>query len=196
VNSKLRVANNQQISQAAAKAESGVHFSQAFIRQPGKRMAGYADRRTYFYKNKPVGKAVHLGVDVADVLNAPILAAAGGKVSHAGPLGIYGNTVILLHGLGVATLYAHLSDMGVSVGQTVAKGDRLGSSGATGLALGDHLHFSVLVGGMYTDPVEWWDPHWINDSFISRVSLAGLPWPGGGAAQARTETRPEGESRP
>jgi murein DD-endopeptidase MepM/ murein hydrolase activator NlpD len=178
INSELRRRNNDQIYAAASEPEAKVHFDQAFLRQPGKRMAGYPDRRTYFYHDKPVGKAVHMGTDLADVLNAPILAASGGRVAHAGPLGIYGNAVILLHGLGVASLYGHLSAIDVSKGQQVNQGDKLGSSGATGLALGDHLHLSILVGGVYTDPVEWWDPHWVNDSLLSRVTLAGLPLPG------------------
>jgi murein DD-endopeptidase MepM/ murein hydrolase activator NlpD len=178
INSELRRRNNEEIYAAASQPEDKVYIDQAFLRQPGKRMAGYPDRRTYYYHDKAVGKAYHMGADVADVLGAPILAAAGGKVAHAGPLGIYGNAVILLHGLGVASVYGHLSEVSVSPGQVVAQGDSLGSSGATGLALGDHLHFGVLVNAMYTDPVEWWDPHWVNDSLLSRITQAGLPLPG------------------
>ena len=153
-------------------------------------MAGYPDRRTYYYHDQPVGKAVHMGTDLADVLGAPILAAAGGRISHAGPLGIYGNAVIVLHGLGVASLYGHLSQINVSPGQEVAQGDTLGISGATGLALGDHLHFGVLVSGVYTDPVEWWDPHWVNDSLLSRITAAGLPLPGQPAKAAGRAAQP------
>ena len=190
INSELRRRNNQEISAAAVKPEAKVYFNQAFLRQPGKRMAGYPDRRTYYYHDQPVGKAVHMGTDLADVLGAPILAAAGGRISHAGPLGIYGNAVIVLHGLGVASLYGHLSQINVSPGQEVAQGDTLGISGATGLALGDHLHFGVLVSGVYTDPVEWWDPHWVNDSLLSRITAAGLPLPGQPAKAAGRAAQP------
>ena len=76
-------------------------------------------------------------------------------------LGIYGQCVLIDHGLGLATLYGHLSRIDVSPGDSVLKGDELGRSGATGLAGGDHLHFAILVGGTYVDPIEWWDPKWV-----------------------------------
>jgi murein DD-endopeptidase MepM/ murein hydrolase activator NlpD len=98
-------------------------------------------------------------------------------VLHAGPLGIYGQTVVLDHGLGLTTLYGHLSTLEVEPGQMVERGQRLGLSGATGLALGDHLHFSTLVGGVFVNPAEWWDPHWIADNVALRFDEAGLPRP-------------------
>ena len=79
-------------------------------------------------------------------------------------LGIYGNCVILDHGMGVASLYGHLSSLDVKVGDAVTKGQVLGRSGMTGLAGGDHLHFTMLVGGRAVNPVEWWDSHWIEDA--------------------------------
>ncbi|HHK60313.1 MAG TPA: M23 family metallopeptidase, partial [Desulfobacterales bacterium] len=76
-------------------------------------------------------------------------------------LGIYGNAVILDHGWGVFSLYSHLSRMDVAKGEEVARGDILGRTGTTGMVGGDHLHFSVLVGGVFVDPVEWWDGRWL-----------------------------------
>ena len=87
-----------------------------------------------------------------------------GRVVFAGPLGIYGDTVIVDHGLGVFTLYGHLSEVDVAVGTDVARGTPVGKTGETGLAGGDHLHFSVMVHGVHVDPVEWWDPKWIEDN--------------------------------
>ncbi len=78
-------------------------------------------------------------------------AAQRGIVVHAGDLGIYGNCVVIDHGLGVQSLYGHLSSIGVKVGDTVEKGQALGRSGMTGLAGGDHLHFTMLVGGAAGD---------------------------------------------
>src|SRR5207244_3519033 len=92
---------------------------------------------------------------------SPVTAANRGVVAFADPLTIYGNTVILDHGLGLQTLYAHLSSMEVKVGDEVAKGQELGRTGASGLALGDHLHFEVLVHGVSVTPIEWWDARWI-----------------------------------
>jgi len=106
---------------------------------------------------------VHLGFDLAATAGVPVAVANAGKVLHAARLGIYGNCVIVDHGMGVASLYGHLSSIAVNVGDTVTKGQALGKSGMTGLAGGDHLHFTMLVNGRAVNPVEWWDPHWIQD---------------------------------
>jgi len=177
VNTKLRGMNHQTIISATKDSADKQYWRGAFVRPPGKTTAGFGDRRTYFYKNKQISKAVHLGVDLADVSRSPIKAAAAGRVLFAGPLGIYGNCVILDHGLGAATLYGHLSSLETTKGQEVSAGQVLGRSGATGLALGDHLHFSVLVDGIYVDPREWWDPHWIRDNIRLHLQEAGLPTP-------------------
>ena len=71
------------------------------------------------------------------------------------------------------TLYAHLSTIDVKEGQTVEKGQTLGRTGATGLAGGDHLHFTMLVNGKMVNPVEWWDAHWIEDRILRKLRAAG-----------------------
>jgi murein DD-endopeptidase MepM/ murein hydrolase activator NlpD len=114
-----------------------------------------------------------LGFDLASLAGAPVKAANRGRVLHAGWLGIYGNCVILDHGLGVQTLYGHLSSMGVKVGDTVDKGQVIGRSGTTGLAAGDHLHFTVLVNGTPVNPVEWWDIKWMQDRVFRKIMEAG-----------------------
>ena len=147
----------------------------------------FADYRTYFYQGKEIDKQVHLGFDLASTANAPITAAQRGVVVHADYLGIYGNCVIVDHGLGVQTLYAHLSSMDVKVGDKVQKGQTLGRSGMTGLAGGDHLHFTVLVNGQAVNPVEWWDPKWIEDNI--RPKLEGMSGDAIHEAQAPARTR-------
>lgn len=177
VNEDLRRINHQKITEILAKSDTYQLWQGTFQRPLGKPMAGFADRRTYSYKGKDVSASVHLGADLADLAASPIKAVAAGTVLHAGPLGIYGNAVILDHGQGVATLYGHMSEVSVQPGQSVAVDQELGRSGATGLALGDHLHFSVLVGGVFVNPTEWWDPHWIQDNVELRFQEANLPWP-------------------
>ena len=125
------------------------------------RRAGFAEYRTYYYHGKKIDHQVHLGIDLASVRRAPVEAANAGRVVYADYLGIYGNMVMIDHGLGVFTLYSHMSEIGVAVGDTVNKGDVLGRTGATGMAGGDHLHFSVLVNGIFVNPVEWWDKNWV-----------------------------------
>src|SRR6185503_9373280 len=74
------------------------------------------------------------------------------------------------HGLGLFTLYGHLSSTAVTTGANVGRGDTVGKTGETGLAGGDHLHFSVMIRGIHVDPVEWWDPHWIQDHVDARLA--------------------------
>jgi len=119
-----------------------------------------------------MGTSVHLGIDLASTAQANIEAANSGVVLYAGNLGIYGNAVIIDHGQGISSQYGHMSSISVKEGQQVTKGQIIGNTGATGFAGGDHLHFSVLVGGVFVDPKEWWDPHWIKDNVEYKLELA------------------------
>jgi murein DD-endopeptidase MepM/ murein hydrolase activator NlpD len=101
-----------------------------------------------------------------------VLAANSGRVVRAGWLGIYGNCVILDHGMGLQSLYAHLSSIDVAVGEVVEKNGRLGLSGETGLAGGDHLHFTMLLGGHPVTPVDWWSQQWIEDRIVRKLRQA------------------------
>ena len=178
VNESLRQQNHARMAEAVrASQPQQLWQRQPFLRPMGKPMAGFAERRTYSHEGRPVSRSTHLGVDLADVAMSPIPATADGVVVFAGPLGIYGECVILDHGLGVHSLYGHLSALAVQVGQRVAANEVLGRSGATGLALGDHLHYSILVGGVFVTPTEWWDPHWFQDNVDLRYQEAGLPRP-------------------
>ena len=131
--------------------------------------SAFADQRTYVYKGKEVDHQVHLGFDLASFTGTKIVASNRGKVLFADELGIYGNCVILDHGMGVQSLYAHLSSIGVKPGDVVEKEQEIGRSGMTGLAGGDHLHFTMLVSGQMVNPVEWWDPHWIEDRILRKL---------------------------
>jgi murein DD-endopeptidase MepM/ murein hydrolase activator NlpD len=136
--------------------------------------SNFAETRTYVYDGREVDTQVHYGFDLASTKQSPVPAANAGVVAFAGPLTIYGNTVIVDHGLGLQTLYAHLSSIDVKPGDKVAKGHVLGRTGATGLAIGDHLHFEVLVSGVSVTPLEWWDAKWIRDRVNRPLKQAGL----------------------
>jgi murein DD-endopeptidase MepM/ murein hydrolase activator NlpD len=131
--------------------------------------SAFADKRTYIYNGKEVDQQIHLGFDLASFTGMKIQAANRGKVLFAEELGIYGNCVILDHGMGVQSLYGHLSSIGVKAGDVVEKEQELGRSGMTGLAGGDHLHFTMLVNGNMVNPVEWWDQHWIQDRILRKL---------------------------
>ncbi|MBI4513023.1 MAG: M23 family metallopeptidase, partial [Gemmatimonadetes bacterium] len=137
--------------------------------------ANFAETRTYLYGGREIDRQVHYGYDLASVKQSPVPAANTGAVVFAGPLTIYGNTVIVDHGLGLQTLYAHLGSIGVKLGDAVETGQELGRTGTTGLAIGDHLHFEVLVNGVSVTPLEWWDAKWIRDHIGKPLKEAGLP---------------------
>lgn len=147
--------------------------------------AGFADQRTYVYKGEVVDHQVHLGYDLASVAGAPVYAANRGRVVHAGWLDIYGNCVILDHGMGLQSLYAHLSSVGVRVGDLVDKGALLGHTGSTGLAGGDHLHFTMLLDGNAISPIDWWSPKWVQDRILRKLQEAGATLPAGVRQAAR-----------
>jgi murein DD-endopeptidase MepM/ murein hydrolase activator NlpD len=171
VNETLRVENTKTIQAAGSKSQPKALWEGTFLRMKNAApMAGFAQARTYSFEGMAVSKSTHYGVDLASTERAPIESANNGVVVFTGYLGIYGNTVIVDHGLGLSSLYAHLSDIGVKVGQSVARGETLGASGSTGLAGGDHLHFSILVGGEFVNPTEWWDAHWIQDNVTGKLT--------------------------
>jgi murein DD-endopeptidase MepM/ murein hydrolase activator NlpD len=106
------------------------------------------------YNNQPIS-SYHAGVDIEGAVGTPIQAANRGQVVFAERTQVRGNLLILDHGLGVYTVYAHLSEFGVKVGQRVNKGEVIGKVGDTGLVTGPHLHWEVVVGGVSVEPLEW-----------------------------------------
>jgi|Deesub1362A_J573_1020465.scaffolds.fasta_scaffold07298_3 murein DD-endopeptidase MepM/ murein hydrolase activator NlpD len=162
VNEEWRRESHERILKIAEKTEPSVLWEGRFLQlRNSKVMATYGDERTYVYNGQEISMSVHLGYDLASVANAPVEAANSGIVRYAGDLGIYGNTIIIDHGLGLMSLYGHLSMIDVKVGDPVKKGDIIGRTGSTGLAGGDHLHFGILVHGFEISPLYWWDRRWI-----------------------------------
>lgn len=169
INSQMRNENFATIQKICEKSAPKELWQGAFLRMSNAApMALFGDKRYYVYNKQTVAESVHEGVDLASVARAPIEASNHGMVVFTGALGIYGNTVIIDHGLGLLSLYAHLSSINTSVGKKVSKGEKIGLSGLSGLAGGDHLHFSIIVGGRFVNPQEWWDPQWITDNIKNR----------------------------
>jgi murein DD-endopeptidase MepM/ murein hydrolase activator NlpD len=181
INRDLRQQNNQTIAALAARTAAEMRWQESFAQLGNTQVESrFADHRTYLFEGKEVDQQTHLGFDLASTQQAPVTAANRGVVVHAAYLGIYGNCVVVDHGLGVQSLYAHLSTMDVKDGDAVEKGQTLGRSGTTGLAGGDHLHFTMLVGGVQVNPVEWWDPHWMEDRVFRKIREAGGTAPAAG----------------
>jgi len=171
VNKKLRKENEDKIFEVTSKATPVMLWKGAFSQLSNSKVeANFADRRTYVYNNESIDTAYHLGYDLSVTKHYPVEAANSGTAAFVGDLGIYGNTVILDHGLGLFTLYGHLSSFDVKVGDAVKERQALGKTGETGLAAGDHLHYGVYLNGIAILPVEWWDPKWINDNIAPKLA--------------------------
>lgn len=170
VNKTLRKDNEAKIYQITSKATPNLLWKGAFSQLSNSKVeANFADERTYTYNNEPISNAFHLGYDLSVTKRYPVEAANSGNVAYTGDLGIYGNTVILDHGLGLYTLYSHLSSIDVKVGDAVTPRQIVGRTGETGLAGGDHLHYGVYLNGVAVLPVEWWDAKWINDNIAPKL---------------------------
>ncbi len=170
VNDEWRNRDNKQIMKIAQETAPEILWEGRFLQlRNSKVMATYGDRRTYTYNDIEIGKSIHLGYDLASFANAPVGAANSGIVKFAGDLGIYGNTVIIDHGLGLMSLYGHLSTLMVNEGQTVAKGDIIAKTGSSGFAGGDHLHFGILIHGYEVSPLYWWDRNWVKINIFDRL---------------------------
>jgi len=178
INRELRRMNNETITDLALQTAPEILWRGPFKQLINTAVeAGFADQRTYVYNGADVDHQVHLGFDLASTAAAPVRASNRGRVMHAGWLGIYGNCVILDHGMGLQSLYAHLSSVDVSVGQIVDTEAQLGRSGSTGLAGGDHLHFTMLLAGNAITPIDWWSAQWVQDRVLRKFTDAGIAPP-------------------
>lgn len=170
VNKDLRKANEDRITGITRKGTPSMLWKGAFSQLSNSKVeANFADARSYRYNDEIIDNAYHLGYDLSVTRQYPVEAANSGTVAFTGDLGIYGNTVILDHGLGLFTLYSHLSAIDVKAGDTLQQRQILGKTGETGLAAGDHLHYGVYLNGVAILPVEWWDPKWINDNIQPKL---------------------------
>lgn len=132
----------------------------------------YGDHRRFIYERQNAGESYHLGIDLVNVKNAPVIASNDGVVVLSSALGVYGNTIAIDHGLGITSLYSHLSEIYVKEGQVIHRGDIIGRTGVSGLAFGDHLHFGVLVQGVFSLSTEWLDTKWLQVNVSDIISDA------------------------
>jgi murein DD-endopeptidase MepM/ murein hydrolase activator NlpD len=174
VNERVRKENEDKITEVTKKATPSILWKGAFSQLSNSKVeANFADLRTYTYNKEPVSTKYHLGYDLSVTKHYPVEASNSGTVAFAGDLGIYGNAVILDHGLGLHTLYGHLSSIDTKVGDSINQRQIIGKTGETGLAAGDHLHFGVYLDGVAILPVEWWDPKWIHDNITPKLEGQG-----------------------
>jgi murein DD-endopeptidase MepM/ murein hydrolase activator NlpD len=190
INRDLRRQAEDTKRSVAAKTAPKVLWEGAFVQPKNTKVfSNFAETRTYVYQGREIDTQVHFGYDLASTKQAAVPAANKGVVVFAEPLTIYGNTVIVDHGLGLMTLYGHLSAIAVKSGDAVERGQEIGRTGMTGLAIGDHLHYEMLVHGVSVTPLEWWDAKWIRDRVAGPLQAAGII--ADGAVPASAESSPK-----
>ncbi len=165
VNEELREKNEILIHEMTSKVEEtqidSFTMNIFYPLKNGKKVASFGDHRLYSYKGSEISESWHLGLDLANVKMGKIKTNNPAEVIFAEENGIYGNMPILAHGLGLYTLYGHCSTLNVHEGDHIKVGDHISNTGKSGYAMGDHLHFGVLVQGVEVRPEEWMDKNWI-----------------------------------
>jgi len=171
VNELMRKKNEDLIHQLSKKVTP---FKNSWYIRPFKPLKGaklvadFGTKRYYYYKDKDniISTSYHLGYDLASIKHDNIYSSNNGIVVFSGFNGIYGNMPLIDHGFGLYTLYGHCSNVLVQKGQIIKGGDVIAKTGMTGLALGDHLHFGVLVQGIEVYPLEWMRKEWIAQNIL------------------------------
>lgn len=124
-------------------------------------VAHFGDHRIYYYNGSKISEAYHLGLDLASNAMAAIKLQNSGEVIFADDNGLYGNMLAISYGLGLYSIFGHCSSIKVNVGDITKKREIVANTGNSGYAMGDHLHFGILVQGVEVRPQEWMDRQWI-----------------------------------
>ncbi len=176
INETLRKENEKKIEEATLPTDKEMikdfKISVFYPLKNAAAVASFGDHRFYFYKEKQISTSYHLGLDLASTAGADIISSNDAKVVFSEYNGIYGNNLILRHSLGLYSLYGHCSVINVSKEDEVKKGDIVAQTGKSGLALGDHLHFGILIQGIEVRPDEWIDKRWIKTNIDDIIEKA------------------------
>ena len=135
-------------------------------------VASFGDHRKYSYDGNHISESYHLGLDLASNAMAAIKPQNGGEVVYSDYNGIYGHMPVIHHGLGLYTLYGHCSSIKVNSGDNFNAKEVVANTGKSGYAMGDHLHFGVLVQGIEVRPQEWMDKEWIKLNITDVIKSA------------------------
>ncbi len=135
-------------------------------------VARFGDHRKYSYDGDAISESYHLGLDLASNSMAKIKPQNGGEVVYADYNGLYGHMPMIHHGLGLYTLYGHCSTLKVNSGENFSARGTIANTGKSGYAMGDHLHFGVLVQGIEVRPQEWMDKDWIRMNITNIIKDA------------------------
>ena len=176
MNEKLRALNEKELFNLTRKIYDdkidSFYINRFYPLPGGAKQAGFMELRHYYYKGEEISRAIHKGMDIAKVKRAKVYASNLGEVKANKYIGIYGNTLVIYHKLGLYTTYSHLSEFLVKKGDKVKKGEVIARTGSTGGVFGDHLHFGVYIQGFPVQPLEWMDRRWIKLNIINVIKDA------------------------
>lgn len=165
INEDIRLKNENLIHEITSKVPdemiSDFKLNKMYPLKNAAVVAYFGDHRKYTYNGEYISEAYHLGIDMASNAMAEIKPQNSGDVVYSDYNGLYGNMPIIHHGLGLYTLYGHCSSVNVRNGDVVNKGNHIANTGKSGYAMGDHLHFGVLIQGIEVRPAEWMDETWM-----------------------------------
>lgn len=168
VNEELRGKNEEKIKEITSNIrenELGEFYIKPFYPlKNGAAVASFGDHRLFSFEGALLSESYHMGLDFASTAKANIVASNAGDVVFADENGIYGKNLIIYHGFGLYTLYGHCTTIAYEVGDTAQEGANIATTGITGLALGDHLHFGIIVQGIEVRPEEWMDKKWMKEN--------------------------------
>ena len=176
INEDVRAKNEELIHSLTSKVKedtiSDFKMNRMYPLKNAKVVASFGDHRKYSYKGKYISESYHLGLDLASNSMASIKPQNGGEVVYSDYNGLYGNMPLIHHGLGLYTLYGHCSSTKVNAGDDTIAKEVIAHTGKTGYAMGDHLHFGVLVQGIEVRPQEWMDKRWIRLNITDVIKSA------------------------
>lgn len=176
INEDIRAKNEKLIHEITSKVPTGqinsFNIKKMYPLKSAIVVASFGDHRKYIYKRKYLSESYHLGVDLASNAKAKIKPQNSGDVVFSDFNGLYGNMPIIHHGLGLYTLYGHCSEVSVSKSNFINAKSTIARTGKSGYAMGDHLHFGVLIQGIEVRPAEWMDQSWINSNITKVIKNA------------------------
>ncbi|WP_293651836.1 M23 family metallopeptidase [uncultured Campylobacter sp.] len=176
VNETLRDSNEDMIHKITSAVPEEIidsfYIEPFYPLRNGAAVASFGDHRFYTYNGEDVSQSWHMGLDLASTAMASIDTQNAAFVAYNDLNGIYGENIILYHGFGLYTLYGHCNGTLVKPGEHIGAKHIIGKTGTSGLALGDHLHFGVLIQGVEVRPEEWMDRKWMKDNIYDILNSA------------------------
>jgi hypothetical protein len=176
INEDVRIKNEKLIHEITSKISDKMiddfSINSMYPLKNGAVVAHFGDHRIYSYNGENISESYHLGLDLASNAMAEIKTQNGGDVVYSDYNGLYGNMPIIDHGLGLYTLYGHCSTANVNSGDKINGDSVVAHTGKSGYAMGDHLHFGVLVQGIEVHPAEWMDNDWMRLNITDVIKSA------------------------